>query len=157
MSPPSVTRSVESVLTADIHRSRCDSKRCPQICEVAVDLLVRNETPGASEPMPLLIKGRDRRRRFMINNVSTTASDPVVPAAATFDDDSSELAVLEESAQPAVRRNDRGMVSAEWAVGIIAAIAIAGVLLAVVTSGPVKAALLKFILLVIHSFSGFMN
>ena len=57
----------------------------------------------------------------------------------------------------AVRRNDRGMVSAEWAVGIIAAIAIAGVLLAVVTSGPVKAALLKFILLVIHSFSGFMN
>ncbi len=63
----------------------------------------------------------------------------------------------EEPTQPAVRRNDRGMVSAEWAVGIIAAIAIAGVLLAVVTSGPVKAALLKFILLVIHSFSGFMN
>jgi hypothetical protein len=93
----------------------------------------------------------------MINNVSTTASDPVVPAAATFDDDTSELAVLEESTQPAVGRNDRGMVSAEWAVGIIAAIAIAGVLLAVVTSGPVKAALLKFILLVIHSFSGFMN
>ena len=49
------------------------------------------------------------------------------------------------------------MVSAEWAVGIIAAIAIAGVLLAVVTSGPVKAALLKFILLVINSFSGFMS
>lgn len=93
----------------------------------------------------------------MINNVSTMASDPVVPAAAGFDDDTSELAVLEEPTQPAVRRNDRGMVSAEWAVGIIAAIAIAGVLLAVVTSGPVKAALLKFILLVIHSFSGFMN
>ena len=50
-------------------------------------------------------------------------------------------------------RGQRGMVSAEWAVGIIAAIAIAGVLLGVVTSGPVQAALLKFILMVIRSFA----
>jgi hypothetical protein len=49
------------------------------------------------------------------------------------------------------------MVSAEWAVGIIAAVAIAGVLLAIVTSGPVQDALLKFILMVIHSFSGFIK
>ncbi|MDQ1483527.1 MAG: hypothetical protein QOF35_1603, partial [Actinomycetota bacterium] len=39
-------------------------------------------------------------------------------------------------------------------VGIIAAVAVAGVLLAVVTSGPIKAALMQFILLVIHAFSG---
>ena len=51
------------------------------------------------------------------------------------------------------RRDERGMVSAEWAVGIIAAIAIAGVLLTVVTSGPVEKGFLAFILLVIHSFS----
>ena len=51
------------------------------------------------------------------------------------------------------RRGERGMVSAEWAVGIIAAIAIAGVLLAVVTSGPVERAILDFILLVIRAFS----
>ncbi len=51
-------------------------------------------------------------------------------------------------------RDERGMVSAEWAVGILAAIAIAGVLLAVVTNGAVQDALLKFILHVIHSFSG---
>ena len=93
----------------------------------------------------------------MINNVTTAAVDPVVPAAVSFDADTSDAAVLAEPLQMPARRNDRGMVSAEWAVGIIAAIAIAGVLLAVVTSGPVKAALLKFILLVIHSFSGFMN
>jgi len=55
------------------------------------------------------------------------------------------------------RRDQRGMVSAEWAVGIIAAIAIAGVLLGIVTSGPVHDALLKFILMVIHSFSGFLQ
>jgi hypothetical protein len=55
------------------------------------------------------------------------------------------------------RRDQRGMVSAEWAVGIIAAIAIAGVLLGIVTSGPVHDALLKFILMVIHSFSGFLR
>lgn len=51
------------------------------------------------------------------------------------------------------RRNEHGMVSAEWAVGLIAAIAIAGVLLAVVTNGAVKQGLLTFILLVIKAFS----
>ena len=54
------------------------------------------------------------------------------------------------------RRDQRGMVSAEWAVGIIAAIAIAGVLLGIVTSGPVHDVLLRFILMVIRSFSGFI-
>ena len=93
----------------------------------------------------------------MINNVTTTAVDSMVPAAAVLDEDTSELEVPDELMQPTARRSDRGMVSAEWAVGIIAAIAIAGVLLAVVTSGPVKSALLKFILLVINSFSGFMR
>ena len=53
-------------------------------------------------------------------------------------------------------RDQRGMVSAEWAVGIIAAVAIAGVLLGIVTSGPVHDVLLRFILLVIRSFSGFI-
>ena len=62
-----------------------------------------------------------------------------------------------EPVKRAARRTDRGMVSAEWAVGIIAAVAIAGVLLAVVTSGRVEAVLLKFILLVINSFSGFLK
>lgn len=52
------------------------------------------------------------------------------------------------------RRDERGMVSAEWAVGILAAIAIAGVLLAVVTNGAVQDALLQFILFVINKFSG---
>jgi hypothetical protein len=63
-------------------------------------------------------------------------------------------AVVEASPR---RRDQLGMVSAEWAVGIIAAIAIAGVLLGIVTSGPVHDALLKFILMVIHSFSGFLQ
>ena len=56
----------------------------------------------------------------------------------------------------AAHRNQRGMVSAEWAVGIIAAVALAGVLIAVITNGPVQAALLKFVLQVIHSFSGYI-
>jgi hypothetical protein len=50
------------------------------------------------------------------------------------------------------RRSQRGMVSAEWAVGIVAAVAIAGVLLAVITGGQVQDALLKFILWVIKGF-----
>ena len=55
------------------------------------------------------------------------------------------------------RRDQRGMVSAEWAVGIIAAVAVAGVLLGIVTSGPIHDVLLKFILEVIRSFSGFLK
>jgi hypothetical protein len=51
-----------------------------------------------------------------------------------------------------VHRSQRGMVSAEWAVGIVAAVAIAGVLLAVITGGQVQDALLKFILWVIKGF-----
>ena len=43
-------------------------------------------------------------------------------------------------------RNQRGMVTAEWAVGIIAAAGLAGVLIAVLTTGPVESALLKVIL-----------
>ncbi len=66
---------------------------------------------------------------------------------------------LDESAMAArsTRRlalSERGMVSAEWAVGIIAAIAIAGVLLSVVTNGAVEEAILGFILQVIRSFAG---
>jgi len=49
------------------------------------------------------------------------------------------------------------MVSAEWAVGLIAAIAIAGVLIAIVTNGSVKSALLKFILMVIEAFARHMG
>lgn len=55
------------------------------------------------------------------------------------------------------RRTERGMVSAEWAVGIVAAVAIAGVLLAVVTSGAVKAALLGIVLKVLSTFLKFAN
>jgi Protein of unknown function (DUF4244) len=63
----------------------------------------------------------------------------------------------EPVAAPSSRRNQRGMVSAEWAVGIIAAVAIAGVLLAIVTNGEVEDALLNFILMVIRSFSEYLK
>ena len=67
----------------------------------------------------------------------------------------SEVAVLGTvGPRSRLSRSERGMVSAEWAVGIIAAVAVAGVLLSVVTSGPVESAILKFILQVIRAFSG---
>ncbi len=100
----------------------------------------------------------------MINNLSTVAGDQLVPVTVTVtvegegegegESERAEVAAVHDETAVPSRRNQRGMVSAEWAVGIIAAIAIAGVLLAVVTSGPVKDALLKFILFVISSFSG---
>ena len=64
---------------------------------------------------------------------------------------------LAEGGHGLTRRDQRGMVSAEWAVGIIAAIAIAGVLLAVITSGPVKEGLLDFLLWVIKQFAGVVS
>ena len=63
------------------------------------------------------------------------------------------LPVAVPGGRPAVGGSERGMVSAEWAVGIIAAIGIAGVLLTVVTSGPVEDAILEFILRVIRAFA----
>lgn len=54
-------------------------------------------------------------------------------------------------------RDERGMVSAEWAVGILAAIAIAGVLVGVVTNGAVEDAILKFLLWVIKTFADFAS
>jgi hypothetical protein len=78
---------------------------------------------------------------------TATMSDQVVPVEADSAVDSTELD----------RRDERGMVSAEWAVGIIAAVAIAGVLLAIITEGRVQEVLLNFILMVINSFSGFLR
>jgi Protein of unknown function (DUF4244) len=74
----------------------------------------------------------------MTNDISVVDTDAVVEGAPS-------------------RHDQRGMVSAEWAVGIIAAVAIAGVLLGIVTSGPIHDALLDFILMVIRSFSGFVR
>jgi hypothetical protein len=71
--------------------------------------------------------------------------------------DQQECCATEESGAAAavvVRRSQRGMVSAEWAVGLIAAIAVAGVLLAVVTTGSVKQALLGIILKIISTMAG---
>lgn len=73
----------------------------------------------------------------MSSDINTAAGSQLVPVAdATV-----------------VSWDERGMVSAEWTVGIIAAIAIAGVLLAVVTSGSVKALLLEVILKIIKTFT----
>jgi hypothetical protein len=64
-----------------------------------------------------------------------------------------ELAALDATARP-WQRNQRGMVTAEWAVGIIAAAGLAGILIIVVTHGAVRDALLQFILHVVHVISG---
>jgi hypothetical protein len=92
----------------------------------------------------------------MTNETITAAGEEIIPAAAVEAAAEGSTAPDLTAASGAVvdsRRSQRGMVSAEWAVGIIAAIAIAGVLLAVVTSGQVKAALLAFILHLISTFA----
>jgi hypothetical protein len=94
----------------------------------------------------------------MDKDIAVVAGDLVVPAvgdrvgpvAMPVAMEADRLAAV--AAKGADRRGQRGMVSAEWAVGIVAAVAIAGVLLAVVTSGEVQDALLKFLLWVIKGF-----
>jgi Protein of unknown function (DUF4244) len=82
--------------------------------------------------------------------VIKTDSDVVVPIVQT-DAAGQQTAVnpcqvLERIIAVERGRDQRGMVTAEWAVGIIAAAGLAGVLIAVLTSGPVESALLKVIL-----------
>ena len=90
----------------------------------------------------------------MINTTIAAAEDQQVFVVETDLAGCAELDVVDEAelaTEPP--RSQRGMVSAEWAVGIIAAIAIAGVLLSIVVSGPVKSALLKVILSIIKMFT----
>jgi hypothetical protein len=89
-------------------------------------------------------------------DVSETKTEPVQAAAAVEPGGRPlpALALLNSATVAAPsRRDQRGMVSAEWAVGILAAIAIAGVLLAVVTNGKVEDVLLKVVLRVIATFA----
>ena len=92
----------------------------------------------------------------MGKDITATAGDLVVPAAEGGIGACEVADEIQGDLEPATstpaRRSQRGMVSAEWAVGIVAAVAIAGVLLAVITSGQVQDALLKFILWVIKGF-----
>jgi hypothetical protein len=81
------------------------------------------------------------------------ADQPEVDAALAGSAVVGGLVQLDPTAQP-WRRNQRGMVTAEWAVGIIAAAGLAGVLIIVVTHGAVRDALLQFILHVVHFISG---
>ena len=87
-----------------------------------------------------------------MTRTNETGSD-ASPAEEAPRDAAAFLPAVVPSGWPAVGGSERGMVSAEWAVGIIAAIAIAGVLLAVVTSGPVEDAILAFIVRVIQAFA----
>lgn len=85
-----------------------------------------------------------------VPEVLTSTGDVVVPDDAQT---RSEGAVVPARSGRLARWGQRGMVSAEWAVGLIAAIAIAGVLVAIVTNGRVERAILGFILMVIQAFS----
>jgi hypothetical protein len=90
----------------------------------------------------------------MGKDISAATGDLVVPAVEGGDSAQQLVDEIEGDLEPTrpARHGQRGMVSAEWAVGIVAAVAIAGVLLAVITSGQVQDALLRFILWVIKGF-----
>jgi len=94
--------------------------------------------------------GAETQEAQMSQLVIKTGSDVVVPIVQT--DAAGQRAAVSgcELSEPIIvverGRDQRGMVTAEWAVGIIAAAGLAGVLIAVLTSGPVESALLKVIL-----------
>jgi hypothetical protein len=94
--------------------------------------------------------GAETQEAQMSQLVIKTGSDVVVPIVQTGAAVQQEAVGGWELSEPIIAverdRNQRGMVTAEWAVGIIAAAGLAGVLIAVLTSGPVESALLKVIL-----------
>lgn len=81
----------------------------------------------------------------MSENKVRPRTDPV-PAAET-----------PASGKSVSRRDERGLVSAEWVLGIVAAAALAGVLLAIVTSGPVEESLVKVVLDIIGRLTGLLK
>ena len=78
-------------------------------------------------------------------------------AADTDDGDGLDARRAPRQRGPLARLEERGMISAEWAVGIVAAIASAGVLIAVVTNGAVQEGILNFLLRVIGAFATYMG
>jgi hypothetical protein len=83
----------------------------------------------------------------LIKSRSDLAVPTVEPSVEPEETSTRELAVrkpADHAMWPS--RDQRGLVTAEWAVGIIAAAGLAGVLIAVITSGPVQSALLKVVL-----------
>ena len=86
----------------------------------------------------------------MSTTVTETNVDTIVPISETNTEvrqcTTQELEISQHFKPGRPTRDQRGLVTAEWAVGIIAAAGLAGVLIAVITSGPVQSALLKVIL-----------
>jgi hypothetical protein len=84
----------------------------------------------------------------MSTTATETSSEPMVGTKTPAGECTTQELQLREPICPPRRRalDQRGLVTAEWAVGIIAAAGLAGVLIAVITSGPVQSALLKVIL-----------
>ena len=86
--------------------------------------------------------------------MSTTVTETNLDSGVPIDETGTEVTQCTTQELEASRRfhpgrrmrDQRGLVTAEWAVGIIAAAGLAGVLIAVITSGPVQSALLKVIL-----------
>lgn len=60
---------------------------------------------------------------------------------------------LEPAGSDTVRRGERGMVTAEYAIGIIAAVSLAGILLMIIVKGPLKPLLEKVIVHIINQVS----
>ncbi len=82
----------------------------------------------------------------LVADAATGASPGLVASATSCSSPCSpSLALVGTSTRVSRRRSERGLVSAEWAMAIIAAVAIVGVLVAVLTSGPVKEMLTKVI------------
>lgn len=52
------------------------------------------------------------------------------------------------------RMCERGMVTAEWAIGVIAAVSLAGLLLALVLNGPLKTVISNIVLGIIKQVAG---
>ena len=70
---------------------------------------------------------------------------------AVDDDSAGACGALEPTGAALARRGERGMITAEWAIGIIAAVSMAGIVLYLVVHGPLKELLTQLILQIIKT------
>lgn len=114
---------------------------------------------SVDEPTPV---GRDRRETTMSNTDLNRQADPTTCALherashrAVELLDTEKYATKARGDKGVVRRAaQRGMVTAEYAVGILAAVALALVLLKIFTNNDFFTMLLKFVLKILNTVSG---
>ncbi|MFW6597757.1 DUF4244 domain-containing protein [Propionibacteriaceae bacterium Y2011] len=90
-----------------------------------------------------------------MSNTHETASTEIVPVAGPYDNDDQQQGTVARRRR--TRRDLRGMTTAEYAVGTVATVGFAGVLIKILSDPELQGLILQLILWIIRTVGGFGN